>query len=68
LFLPKAAEEAIIGQFEQKDIQNIQFGFAIGAEYNEEAQVKYNYTCEPLFEAEENDPLKALEQRIKTAS
>lgn len=68
LYLPDVAENLLANALASTDGM-VEFGFKvsiIGVKGRNEGETgKYEYRCEPLMKAAENDPLDALESRIK---
>lgn len=68
LYLPDVAENLLANALASTDGM-VEFGFkisVIGVEGRNKGETgKYEYRCEPLMEAAENDPLNLLESRVK---
>lgn len=66
LFLPEVAENMLVGPVTQHG--EVQFGFEIGArsvkDRTNDQIVKYEFTCKPLLDTAENDPLEALKAQL----
>jgi hypothetical protein len=65
MIMPKIIEDLIAGQLVNPEISALEFGFEIGMRLDETVATKYVYTAKSLIEAAENDPLIALENKMK---
>ena len=69
-YLPDVAEHLLFKALENSEGNSVEFGFSIsvigvkGRDGDEGS--KYEYRVKPLMPAQENDPLNALEQRLKS--
>lgn len=66
IFLPTIASGLIEGAIQQAETDSVQFAFDIGVKPVQDRQGKdsYEYTVTPLVEAQDNDPLKQLENTL----
>lgn len=65
--LPNVAGDYLAGALIGEEIQSVDFAFRIGVKKSD-SPVGYDYTCEPLIqEAEDADPLKALQAKVRAA-
>jgi hypothetical protein len=66
LFLPEVAENMLTGPVTQHG--EVKFGFEIGArsvkDRTNDQIVKYEFTCKPLLDTAENDPIAALKAEL----
>ncbi len=63
-FLPGALPDMLFGAIGENAEREVQFGFKIGAHFDESAITKYVYDVESLMPMSENDPLALLESAI----
>lgn len=66
IFLPAIASGLIEGAIQQAEADSVQFAFDIGVKPVQDRQGKdsYEYTVTPLVEAQDNDPLNELENKL----
>ncbi len=63
--VPKVLEEMIAGAGMAGDVFNpVEFAFRISVEYDKSAATKYVYDVTPLVPMEENDTIRALENKM----
>ena len=62
LFLPGSGHDLIVGAMEGNDA--VEFGVRVGAKIDRESSVGYVYVVEPLFKAQEGDPLERMTRML----
>lgn len=64
-FLPNVALNLIMGELKAAETQSVAFGFRIGVIRDEASATNYVYTCDPIGEVFEHDPLQPLIEKMK---
>lgn len=62
-FLPPVANDLILGQL--RPDQEVEFAFIISVTESIDIQIGYFYSCKPLVEPSENNPLNLLEKKVE---
>lgn len=62
-FLPQVALNLITHRVKEDSVNGVEFAFNIGV-VPADNKAGYEYSCEPLIEASENDPLEVLQKKM----
>ena len=66
MILPKTAQDLLYGQIESVEHGvGVEFAFAIGYRRDDASAVKYVFTFEPLLDMAVDDPLAALDNKVR---
>ncbi len=64
LILPGVAQDLLLGALDGENIEEVNFGFEIGAHYDADSVTKYVYDVRSLVEPAQDDPLERMAKQL----